>query len=224
LNSNHEHRRHADGHHHGHSREGAKQPQVFDPARAAMLDDPGRFEFLPPDEIVGLLDAPHDGVVIDFGAGTGTFSIEIAKRRPDLKVIALDEQHGMLDLMKAKAPVRELGIVPILSDQIDSIKGAADRVVAINVLHEVGDDDLRRMCELLKPEGSALIVDWDGETDRPIGPPKGHTHSIAEARERLEKAGFESDVLDHLRYHFVLRARRAGGNQQTSSRARPLKV
>jgi precorrin-6B methylase 2 len=30
--------------------------------------------------------------VIDFGAGTGTIAVELARRRPDLEVIALDEQ------------------------------------------------------------------------------------------------------------------------------------
>src|SRR5581483_11254831 len=94
---------------HSHRRKGAKQPRAFNPSRAALLDDPARFAFLPPDTIFAALDAPCDGVVVDFGAGTGAFSIELARRRPDLKVIALDEQPGMIDLMKAKPAIRELG-------------------------------------------------------------------------------------------------------------------
>ena len=61
------------GHQHGHSREGAKQPEVFNPARAELRDDPQRLEYLPPDKIVALLDAPGEGVVIDFGTGPERF-------------------------------------------------------------------------------------------------------------------------------------------------------
>jgi SAM-dependent methyltransferase len=216
LSSKHEHPHHetSGGHHHGHSREGAKQPEVFNPARAALLDDPERFKYLAPEDIVALLDAPKGAVVVDFGAGTGAFSIELARRRPDLRVIALDEQPGMLDLLRAKPAAHEVkNLQPMLTDEMDSIKGRADRILAINVLHEIGDHDLRGMSELLKPQGAALIIDWDGEMDRPFGPPKGHTHSPAEASARLAKAGFDTEVLEHLRYHFVMRARRSSGKQ-----------
>jgi len=214
LSSKHEHLHHETfgGHHHGHSREGAKQPEVFNPARAALLDDPERFKYLAPGDILALLDAPKGAVVVDFGAGTGAFSIELARRRPDLRVIALDEQPGMLDLLRAKPAAHEVkNLQPMLTDEMDSIKGRADRILAINVLHEIGDHDLRGMSELLKPQGAALIIDWDGEMDRPFGPPKGHTHSPAEASARLAKAGFDTEVLEHLRYHFVMRARRSSG-------------
>ncbi|HVN28093.1 MAG TPA: class I SAM-dependent methyltransferase, partial [Candidatus Binataceae bacterium] len=96
---------------------------------------------------------------------------------------------------------------PMLIDRIDSIVGHADRILAINVLHEVGDDALREMAHLLKPNGSALIIDWDGGIDRSVGPPKGHTHTIDEAHERLSKAGFQVEKLEHLLYHFIFRCR-----------------
>ena len=145
--------------------------------------------------------------MIDFGAGTGIFSIEVARRRPDLKVIALDEQPRMIELMRAKPAVQQLNnIEPMLVDGVDSIMGRADRILAINVLHEVGDDALREMVHLLKPDGAALIIDWDSGIDRSVGPPKGHTHTLDEARERLSKAGFQVETL-HLRYHFVFRCR-----------------
>jgi 2-polyprenyl-3-methyl-5-hydroxy-6-metoxy-1,4-benzoquinol methylase len=191
------------------TRRGAKQPQVFNPARAALLDSPDRFEYLVPDRIFAHLDPPQGGLVVDFGAGTGAFSIELAQRRPDLKVIALDEQPEMLKLLEAKPAAQQLpNVRPMLVDEVDSLKGAADRILAMNVLHELGDATLRGISRLLKPQGSLLIVDWNSAVDRPVGPPKDHTHTPGEALTRLAKAGFEAISLEPLRYHFVLRAKR----------------
>lgn len=198
---------HARRHHD--SRHGAKQPEVFNPARAALLDSPDRFDYLPPERIFDQLDAPQGGLVVDFGAGTGKFAIELAERRPDLKVIALDQQPEMLALLEAKPAAQQLpNIRPMLADDADSLEGAADRILAMNVLHELGDETLRGISRLLKPQGSLLIVDWNSAIDRPIGPPKDHTHTPDEALNRLARAGFEPVSLEPLRYHFVLRAER----------------
>ncbi len=103
---------HHGGHHHGahgnDDRHGARQPERFDPARAALLDDPSRFGYLPPDEIFEMLAAPAGGRVVDFGTGVGTYAIELARSRPDLEVIALDEQQEMLDLLRAKPAAQKL--------------------------------------------------------------------------------------------------------------------
>jgi len=69
---------HKNGGHRGGDRHGARQPERFDPARAALLDDPARFEYLPPDEVFTMLAAPTGGRVVDFGAGTGAYAIELA--------------------------------------------------------------------------------------------------------------------------------------------------
>lgn len=175
-----------------------------------MLDDPVRFEYLPPAEIIAALDPPSGGTVVDFGTGTGAFAIELARRRPDLRVIAYDEQPGMLDLLKAKPVAAQLkNLVPLLSDRADELAASADRILAINVLHEVGDDALAQMIRMLKPGGSILFIDWDAEIDRSVGPPRDHTYSPREARERLEKAGLAVKPLKSWRYHFALSAVRA---------------
>lgn len=210
---------------HRDSRHGAKQLEVFNPARAALLDSPDRFDYLPPERIFAHLDPPQGALVIDFGAGTGKFSIELAERRPDLKVIALDQQPEMLELLEAKPAAQQLSnIRPMLVDEVDSLKGAADRVLAMNVLHELGDATLKGISRLLKPEGSLLIVDWNSGVDRPIGPPKDHTHTPEEALSRLAKAGFEAISLEPLRYHFVLHAKRKRAKLETGpNKSRPKK-
>lgn len=194
------------GHHHG-DRHGAKQPHRFDPARAAMLDDPSRFEYLPPAEIFELLDAPKDGVVVDFGTGLGTYAIELARQRPDLQVIAFDEQPEMLAMMKAKPAVANLkNLRPVLAGELHPSAGFADRVLALNVLHEIGDEALSGLAAMLKPGGMAVFADWNAEVDRPVGPSRDHVHTPAEACDRIEKHGMRKTGERLLRYHYVIRA------------------
>jgi len=209
MDSNDHRHGHGHPHHHGANRDGARQPEAFNPARAALLDDPRRFEHLSPEQVLAMLDAPPGGAVIDFGTGTGTFAIEIAKRRPDLHIVALDEQPGMLELLRAKPEVKSLSnLEAVLTDTIGRFAASADRVLALNVLHELGDDALRQMVGLLKPSGTILFIDWDSSIDRPVGPPKDHTYNAAEARIRLEGFGLRVEPAVPMKYHFVLRARR----------------
>ena len=203
--SQHEHKGRSDHQHvHRHGdRHGARQPERFDPARAALLDDPARVEYLPPDRLIELLGAPAGARVVDFGAGTGTIAVELARRRPDLEVIALDEQPQMLDILKAKPAARELrNLKAVLNDEM-GLAASAERVLAINVLHELGDEALQDLTAMLKPGGSALVVDWNSEVDRPVGPPRDHVYSAAEARRRLQAVGLRVSDGPPLKYHYV---------------------
>jgi tRNA G46 methylase TrmB len=83
-------------------RSGAKQPHPFDPARAALLDDRSRFQYLPPAALIALLDLNVADTLVDFGSGTGTYAIEIARARPDVQVLAFDENRTMLELTREK--------------------------------------------------------------------------------------------------------------------------
>jgi SAM-dependent methyltransferase len=194
---------------HDDGRHGAKQPQRFDPARAARLDDPARFEYLPPHDVLALLDPPQGAQVVDFGTGTGTYAIELARLRPDLRVVALDEQPEMLALVRAKLERHPLPAVePAGTDALPRLRGRADRVLAINVLHELGDAALGDLRGLLTGCGRVAFFDWNANVDRPVGPPRDHVYSPAEARARLEAAGFQILAERPLRYHYAVVARR----------------
>lgn len=175
-----------------HDRHGARQPERFNPERASRLDDPARFRYLPPGDVEKMLDMPAGGALLDFGTGTGMYAIELARLRPDVEVIALDEQPEMLDLLRAKPAAGELAnLKPVRPDAMASYQGKIDRALALNVLHELGDKALRSVKRLLKPGGLALFIDWNAEVERPAGPPADHVYSPAEGRQRLEQAGFK---------------------------------
>ena len=177
-----------------HDRHGARQPHRFDPRRAAVLDERERFETLPPPDVFALLDAPKGATVVDFGTGTGTYALELAQSRPDVRVIALDEQPEMLDRLRAKLAAHPVkNVEPLLSPTSESraLKGKADRVLGLNVLHELGDEALGEVAALVAPGGVVLFIDWNAEVERTVGPSRDHVYSPAEAAARLEARGFE---------------------------------
>jgi cyclopropane fatty-acyl-phospholipid synthase-like methyltransferase len=190
-----------------HDRHGAKQPHRFDPAKAPLLDDRARFEWLPLGEVMGLLDVPDGGLVVDFGTGTGTYAIELAAARPDVKIIALDEQEAMLKRLKEKLASRPLANVePVLSRTAAAraLEGRADRVLGLNVLHEIGDDALREVGALLKPGGRVLFIDWNADVVREVGPPREHVYSPDAAESRVGGFGFQVEKRHLFRHHYAL--------------------
>ncbi|MGE0711302.1 MAG: class I SAM-dependent methyltransferase [Planctomycetota bacterium] len=164
----------------------------FDPAWAARLDDPQRLSATPPAELWALLDAPQGALVVDFGTGTGLFALELARARPDLRIAALDEQAPMLDHLRAKlAAAPAPGVEPVLTGTpaAEALVGQAARVLALNVLHEVGDAALAGLRALLAPGGRALFVDWNAAVEDREGPPAEWCYTPERARARLEAAG-----------------------------------
>ena len=180
-----------------------RQPSHFDPARAHLLDDPARFEYLDPGEVEKLLNAPSGAVVVDFGTGTGTYALELARRRPDVEVMALDEQPEMLALLRAKPGAASLAnLRAVLPSEISGLSAFADRVMALNVLHEASGEALDSLRTMLKPDGFALWIDWNAALERPVGPPRDHVYSPEEGRARLEAFGFRIDRELQFRFHY----------------------
>lgn len=193
----------------GDDRHGAKQPERFDPKKGALLDDPARLDYLPAEDVAVLLDAPRGALVADFGTGTGLYAIELARARPDLTIAAIDEQEAMLALLRAKLSRKAVpNVRPVLSGtpEAAALSGRVDRVFALNVLHELGDAALAEVASLLVPDGKVLFVDWNADVDRPVGPPRDHVLSPAEAVSRLENFGWSVAPKNPFRYHYALTA------------------
>jgi SAM-dependent methyltransferase len=189
-------------HQHG---SGDKHRRVFDPSRAARLDDPERFTYLAPDDVIAFVDAPPNAVVLDFGTGTGTYALAFARTRPDCTVIGLDIQPAMIEYLRAKpdaALVRSGG-----PELLDALRGTIDRVFAINVLHELEDHHLRALFGALAPDALATFIDWNPAVDRPAGPAAENLYDLTEAERFLGSAGFATESTRTLRYHYALRGR-----------------
>lgn len=161
--------------------------------------------------LVDLLALRGSEIVIDYGAGTGRVSLAVAARLPQGRVIALDESPEMLRRLRTRVAGRDnVEVMTIAENHVPLPDASVDRILAINLLHEIrGESALAEMHRLLKADGILLVVDWDRERPSEPGPPARHRYDEAEADQELAAAGFLSEPVEtNLPYHFVLRAGR----------------
>jgi SAM-dependent methyltransferase len=174
---------------------------TFDPAYARRLEDPERFRLLSPGTAVAFVDAPPSGLVVDYGAGTGAYTVPFAQARPDCRIIAIDIEPQLLDVLRAKpeaAAIRAGG-----PELLTELSGTIDRIFSLHVMHYLGVDDVRRILATLAPNGRAAFVDWNAEAERPHGPPKERLWGAADAERLLVRAGFVVERTLTLPYHYA---------------------
>jgi SAM-dependent methyltransferase len=175
--------------------------ETFDPAYARRLENPERFRLLSAEAVVAFVDAPPGSIVVDYGAGTGTYAVPFAQARPDCRIIAIDIEPQLLDVLRAKpaaAAIRAGG-----PDLLAEFSGTIDRVFSLHVMHYLGVDDVRRILGALAPNGRAAFVDWNADAERPSGPPKERLWGAADAEHLLGRAGFIVERTLTLPYHYA---------------------
>lgn len=191
--------------------------EKFDPRNASKLENPERLVELPPANLVKLLDLTGAETVVDFGAGTGMYSLPIADAFPDGLLIAVDAQSELLDRLEAKlaahAPAGRVKVILNESGRVPLPDGVADRLLMINVLHHVYDEPevLDEVVRLLAPGG--LLVDAEfARMDRPVGPPNDHVLALADVRATLTGLGLRETAVyqpgEVGRYHIAVVAQK----------------
>ena len=174
--------------------------EAFDPQHAGRLEEPARLAALPPAAVVSLLRLAGAETVVDYGAGTGIYTIAVAGAVPDGRVIAVEALPQLAQMLRDK-------ITPDLGDRLEVVQtqanvvsapdGVADRVVMVDVLHHLYDQPgaLSEVTRLLRPGGLFVVVDW-GDRERPLGPPLDHVLGLAAVRSVILSMG-----LDELEAH-----------------------
>ena len=153
--------------------------EKFDPSHASKLENPARLVELPPAKLVELLKLTGAETVIDFGAGTGMYSLPIAESLPHGTLFAVDEQQVLLDRLRQKLSERRPAgrVEPLLNldNHVPLADGAGDRIFMINVLHHIHDEPaaLAEVTRLLAPGGLLVAVEF-ARMERPVGPPNDH--------------------------------------------------
>ena len=95
-------------------------------------------------------------ILLDYGCGTGTISIEIANHVKEIR--AIDISTKMLDIAKRKASEHHIENVDFIQTTIFDerfTKDSFDVILAIGLLHLLKDNkqNIKRIADLLKPGG-----------------------------------------------------------------------
>jgi SAM-dependent methyltransferase len=171
-------------------------PKVFPMAGAPLLDDPGRDEWQRPAEVIAALAIRPGQRIADVGCGTGYFTLRLLRAAgPTGRVLAVDVQQGMLDLLAKRLAPGEKPLVVLRRNAPDRPLDAADAVDLVfcaNTLYEVDDAAAARfvgsMAEGLVPGGRLAIIEWLPQRTR-FGPPVEARISPRRVRELAEGAG-----------------------------------
>ena len=186
----------------------------FDPAHAKKLEDPARLKALPQAAVVGLLRLDGAETVVDYGAGTGIYTVAVAAAVPRGRVFAVEALPRLAELFRQKITpdlAARICLVETGDNVVPLDDAEADRVVMVDVLHHLHDqpEALEEVVRVLRPGGLFVVVDW-ADMERPVGPPASHVLGMAAVRDII--AGMGLDVVethepgDFLPYHVVVAA------------------
>lgn len=165
--------------------------------KISYLENPARKDALSPEKLFSLIPIKETDTVMDFGAGTGYFTIPAAKQVSG-NVYALDTDAAMLEIIQFKALQENIeNIISLHADGIhiplpdESVEG----VIASLVLHEIKPlaGVLEEIKRVMKPGGYLVCIELEPKGESLHKAPR---ISSAEMEREMEAAGFR--IVDKL--------------------------
>ncbi|MGB4268171.1 MAG: class I SAM-dependent methyltransferase [Spirochaetota bacterium] len=168
-------------------------PHTFHPQHAKHLDSTLRKIFFPPSRILRTIGLKSNDIFLDIGAGTGYFSIPASQIITYGKVIAIDTQDEMLQLLSHKIKKQNINNIEIIhsSQNNPSVPEDLGTVAFMSfVLHEVENkkEMLVNVHRALKKGGKIVIIEFSKHAI--FGPPKQERISAEYVKKLLEETGF----------------------------------
>jgi ubiquinone/menaquinone biosynthesis C-methylase UbiE len=159
---------------------------------AEAFDDPARDQWQMPARVIETLNIKPGQIVADIGAGTGYFSVRLAKTPPYPKVYAIDIERSMVDYITRRATKEALkNIIALQAAAEDArLPEPVDIVLIVDTYHHIPNrvayfTTLKRM---LKPGAQLVIIDF--KKGAPSGPPEEFRFPPERIGTELTKAGF----------------------------------
>ena len=143
---------------------------IFPHDLAFFLDLPWRHLVLSPRTLAERLPLPAERV-LEVGAGTGFYGVEVARSNPAGRLELLDLQPEMLAHARRKveaAGLRNVGFTEAEAGRLPFADAAFDLVYLVTVLGEMGDPDafMGEAHRVLRPGGTLSISEHVPDPDR----------------------------------------------------------
>ena len=189
---------------------GREIAQVMGHLGAGWLERPGREREEQPRKAIEMMELRPGDVVADIGAGTGYFSFRMAEKVPKGKVLAVDIQPEMLDLMRKAAKEKHvMNVEPVLGKEDDPMlpEGAVDVVLMVDAYHEFDHprEMMQAIVKSLKPGGRVIDVEYRAE-DPDVAIKPHHKMSEAQAVKEMAAVGLKhvKTLKDLPQQHFMV--------------------
>src|SRR5512135_3343759 len=122
---------------------------------ATQFDDPARDTWQKPDAVIRALAPAPDAVIADIGAGTGYFSVRLARAVPHGKVIGVDIEPDMVRYLAQRAHREGLANLSAQLGAADDprLPVKVDLVLLVDTYHHIAsrEDYFRRLRSSLEP-------------------------------------------------------------------------
>ena len=164
---------------------------------AKVFDDPARDAWQKPDQVLAALELAPALTVADVGAGTGYFTVRLARAVPKGQVIATDIEPDMVRYLTERARREHLANVHAqLAGATDPklAPASVDRILVVDVWHHLPDRlaYARGLAAALRPGGKLAIVDFTADATH--GPPKQHRLAPDAIASDLRAAGLAVEI------------------------------
>jgi ubiquinone/menaquinone biosynthesis C-methylase UbiE len=186
--------------------------KLFPPENLPELEGPDRDVWQRPDQIMDALSIAEGSVVGELGAGSGWFTIRLAKRvGPNGKVYAEDIQPQMIEVINRRVPRENLTYDNVetklgTADDPKLPVGKLDAVLIVDAYHEMERPValLRNAARALKPDGRLGIVEFTMAGGGP-GPPMDERVDPERVIREASEAGLKLIARPNIpRYQYLL--------------------
>ncbi|WKA56465.1 class I SAM-dependent methyltransferase [Planococcus shixiaomingii] len=171
--------------------------------KVSYLESAKRREELSPEKLLSLIPLKATDRILDFGAGTGYFSIPAAKL-VNGPVYAMDIDESMLEIIALKAQQQHItNIVPIHGSDAELLlpEASIDVAIASLVLHEIEPlaPVLNQIKKVLKDGGSLVCIELEPKGQPSHKAPRitlaGMERALVDAGMRITQKHFPTDSL-----------------------------